>query len=230
MASTLTKPTTRKSILTPSMTLQGRPGSSYSDITYFLDGHRLFSISGGHTARQWDLKTGKVIEEAREVCEKIFVVAISRDGRWVVIGGRDEGGEEHWHDGGIHQTAELRVCEVETGIVKNLQGHSHIINCIDISVDSKLVVGGAQNSTMRIWNLDTGKLVAGPFKSQNGSMNAVRFSTDLKKLAAKMLEGNCLEIWDIQSQKLDVRVGEYTGALLLTVPVFWTNKNKKIIV
>jgi hypothetical protein len=66
------------------------------------------------------VKTGKVIEEVREACETIFNVAVSRDGRWVVIGGgKEEGGEEHWFDGVTHQTAELRVCEVETGIVKN---------------------------------------------------------------------------------------------------------------
>jgi WD40 repeat protein len=77
--------------------------------------------------------------------------------------------------------------------------------------------------------LDTGKLVAGPFKCEDG-VGAVRFSPDSKKLAVKSQSGRCLEVWDIQSQKLDVKVGEYRRSGTLTYsPIFWTNKNENII-
>jgi WD40 repeat protein len=58
--------------------------------------------------------------------------------------------------------AELKACEVETGIMKKLQGHSERITCIDISVDNTLLASGSCDSTARIWNLETGKL-AGSF-------------------------------------------------------------------
>ncbi|KIK32723.1 hypothetical protein CY34DRAFT_100883, partial [Suillus luteus UH-Slu-Lm8-n1] len=81
------------------------------------------------TARQWDLKADKEVEEVRDVCEEyVWAVAVSRDGRWVVTGGG------YWN--------------------------------------------------MRIWKLETGKLVAGPFESDNW-VCAVRLSTDSKKLAVK---------------------------------------------
>jgi WD40 repeat protein len=104
-------------------------------------------------------------------------------------------------------SAELKVCEIETRIVKTLQGHSRIIKCIDISVDNTLLASGSTDETVRIWNLETCNLVAGPFESLD-DMGAVRFSTDSKKLAAKLWAGKCLEVWDVQSQKLDVRIGE----------------------
>ncbi|KIK34651.1 hypothetical protein CY34DRAFT_37578, partial [Suillus luteus UH-Slu-Lm8-n1] len=53
---------------------------------------------------------------------------------------------------------------------------------MDISEDNTLLASGSWNSTTRIWNLETGKLVAGPFESDNW-VGAVRLSTDSKKLA-----------------------------------------------
>ena len=49
-----------------------------------------------------------------------------------------------------------------------------------------LLASGSADSTARIWNLETGKLVDGPFGSIDW-VGAVQFSTDSKKLAAKSL-------------------------------------------
>ncbi|KAG1859348.1 hypothetical protein DFJ58DRAFT_288372 [Suillus subalutaceus] len=214
MASASRKVATTKSNLTPSMTLKGH-GNWIRSMSYFPDGQRMISGSLDGISRQWDLKAGKEIEEARNVCEgSAHAVAVSRDGRWVVTGGG---------------RGELKACEVETGIVKIFEGHSRQIYCIDISADSTLLASVSDDETARIWNLETGKLVAGPFKSI-GEIGAVRFSHDSKKLAVKLDWGTCLEVWDVQSQKLDVRIGKLTGLGILFSPVFWTNKNKTIIV
>jgi hypothetical protein len=182
----------------------------------------MLSGSADKTVRQWDLKEGKEIEEVREVCEEeVSAVAVSRDSRWIVTAGGSFG------DAG---TAELKVCDVETGTMKNLQGHSQMIECIDISADNTLVASGsAADTTARIWNLETGKLVAGPFESVN-RVSAVRFSTDSKKLAVELWAGKCLEVWDIQSQKLVKRIGiESKPGGPRSAPIFWTNKNKNIL-
>jgi WD40 repeat protein len=93
-------------------------------------------------------------------------------------------------------------------------------------------VAGArsENETVEIWSLDTGKLVASPFKSPD-EVGVVRFSQDSKKLAVKSSMGRYLEVWDILTHKLDARIGksgyhEYrTGSDIFTfTPVFWTNK------
>jgi WD40 repeat protein len=165
------------------------------------------------------LKEGKEIEEVRDVCEEwVWAVAVSRDSRWVVTAG---GG---WNRA---DSAELKVCEVETGIMKKLQGHLRPISCIDISADNTLLASGSDDWTTRIWNLETGKLVAGPFKSVH-AVSAVRFSTDSKKLAVELWAGKCLEVWDVQSQKLDKRIGNESGGPPCA-PIFWTNKNTNIL-
>ncbi|KAG2343646.1 WD40 repeat-like protein [Suillus weaverae] len=120
-------------------------------IAYFPKGQRMFSGSQDKTTRQWDLQAGKEIEEARDVCEEeVWAAAVSRDGRWVVTGGGDD------------------------------ERHSQRITCIDISADNVLLASGSFDRTARIWNLETGKLVAGPFKSDDDA-GAVRFSPDSKK-------------------------------------------------
>ncbi|KAG1794669.1 WD40-repeat-containing domain protein [Suillus plorans] len=192
MASTSTKATITKSTLTPSMTLKGHE-KWIRYISYFPDGQRMISGSPDKTARQWDLKLGKEIEEVRDVGKKeVYAVSVSRDGRWVVTGDGDG------------DRGELKACEVETGIVKT----------------------GSDDFTTRIWNLETGKLVAGPFKNVD-QVGAVQFSSDLKKLA--VTSRTCIEVWDVQLQKLDVRVSKSPGVAITYAPVFWTNNDKNIM-
>ncbi|KIK35487.1 hypothetical protein CY34DRAFT_812087 [Suillus luteus UH-Slu-Lm8-n1] len=217
MASASTRVATTKSILTPSMTLKGH-GNWIDSISYFPDGQRMISGSDDATTRQWDLKEGKEIEEVQDVCgEQVRGVAVSRDSRWVVTGG------------GESNRVELKVCEVETGIVRKLQGHSQMITCIDISEDNALLASGSWDYTVRIWNLETSKLVTGPFECGDW-VGAVRFSTDSKKLAVESWTGKCLEVWDVQSQNLDKRIGNQSyGGPFPFAPLFWTNKNKNIL-
>jgi WD40 repeat protein len=218
MASALTNTAATKLILKPSITLKGQ-GRVIESIYYFPDGQRMISGSGDKTARQWDLQAGKEIEEARGVCERsVQAVAVSTNSRWVATGGGD------WD----MKDAELKVREVETGFVKTLKGHSLPITCIDISEDNTRLVSGSWDKTARIWNLDTGELVARPLKCED-AVCAVRFSPDSKKLAVMSNWGTCLEVWDVQSHKLDVKVGDFDRSLSTYSPVFWTKNNKHII-
>ncbi|KAG1902435.1 uncharacterized protein F5891DRAFT_1023930, partial [Suillus fuscotomentosus] len=84
-----------KSILTPVMTLEGHepwkvllPDGDHHEykyvscISYSPDGKQMISGPGDETIRRWDLREGKEIEEAREVCDDgINGVGVSRDGR-----------------------------------------------------------------------------------------------------------------------------------------------------
>jgi WD40 repeat protein len=195
--------------LEPMMTLLGYAVSMH----YFPDGKRMISGLFDNTVRQWDMQTGKEIEMAQKVCQwDVRAVAVSRDGRWVVIAGGD------------HRHGELKVCEVDTGIVKTFKGHSQRIDCIDICAESTLFASGSIDRTTRIWSFETGKLVAGPFKSPD-LVGAVRFSRDSKKLAVDSDVGKCLEVWNVQTQKLDQRVREFADSRHYPfVPIFWTNK------
>jgi WD40 repeat protein len=214
MASALKQPSIAVSnmSLEPMMTLEGHEDLVQA-MHYFPDGKRMISGSDDKTTRRWDMQTGKEIEKTRHIYEwDVRVVAVSRDGRWVITAG---GVDEH--------VGELEACDVETGIVKTFKGHSRQINCIDICADSTLFASGSNDDTTRIWNLDTGKLVAGPFESADW-VGAVRFSRDSKKLAVNSWLGQCLEVWNMQTQKLHKRVEDWSGTGITFASVFWTNE------
>jgi WD40 repeat protein len=199
--------------LKPAMTLKGHE-HNVSSMSYFLDGKQIVSGSSDKTVRRWDLQEGKEIAEARDVCEEgVYAVAVSRDGRYVATGG------------GELDTGELKACEIKTGIVKVFQGHSQRVACIDISADGTLLASGSWDATARIWSLDTGKLMAGPFVIVDFP-GAVLFSPDSEKSEV----GTCLEVWDIHTKTLDIRAGTPGGNSNMSfAPVFWTNKKKTIV-
>ncbi|KAG1779579.1 hypothetical protein EV702DRAFT_1277065 [Suillus placidus] len=220
-----------KSILTPVVTLDGHEPWQFpslkgehdeykykhvSCISYFPDGKEMISGSYDKTTRRWDLREGKEIKEAREVCDDLVeAVGVSRDGRWVVTA-----------DGG-----KLKVSEVKTGIVRTFHEGDRI-NCVDISTDSTLLVGGSYDGEARIWNLDTGELVAGPLKIRDGYAisTALRFSPDSQKLAVLSNWKHCLlQVWDVQAQKLFVQKSTPGNRAKFYLPVFWTTKDKSIV-
>jgi WD40 repeat protein len=74
--------------------------------------------------------------------------------------------------------------------VKKFQSHSKRITCIDISVDNTLLASGSCDSTARIWNLETGKLVGGPFHSIDwvGAVQFLRLNR-LKETRSQVRDG-----------------------------------------
>ncbi|KAG2335383.1 WD40 repeat-like protein, partial [Suillus weaverae] len=174
------------------------PSNTYHNlcISYFPDGEQMISGSEDQTVRRWDLQAGKEIEGAREVCEQgVHAVGVSGDGRWVVAAGGDD-----------KECGELKVWEVETGIIRILEGHSQSITCVDISADSTLLASGVGFSMPRIWSLDTGKLV---FEIQSScSAGAVRFSRDSKKLA---VNSNPKTVYELDASTLEIVGAPFEG-------------------
>ena len=194
MAPRSTRPATTTKILVDVMTLDGQQPTNdmwekmpyRRSISYFPNGEEMIVGSTDNSARRWDLQTGKEIWDARVVCEReVRAVAVSSDSRWVITGGGDR---DH------NDRGELKACEVETGMMKTFEGHSDIVTCIDVSVNNKLLASGSFDHTARIWDLKTGKLVAGPFECVDSWVGSVRFSHDSKKLAVKSGVESCLEV------------------------------------
>ncbi|KIK32487.1 hypothetical protein CY34DRAFT_48551, partial [Suillus luteus UH-Slu-Lm8-n1] len=75
------------------------------------------------------------------------------------------------------------------------------------SEDNTLLASGSWDFAARIWNLETGKLVAGPFKGID-FVGAVRFSTDSKKLAVR---SDAKTIYEFDASTLETVGTPFTG-------------------
>ncbi|KAG2073610.1 WD40 repeat-like protein [Suillus decipiens] len=240
MASSSMQPSAaeKKTILAPVMTLEGHEPWNYEpplpdihelkrigSISYFPNGKQMISASGDKTIRQWDLREGKEIEKAREVCKNhVEVMEVSRDGRWIAT-----------VDG-----LELKVSEVETGIVRIFyEDTSRWIQHINISADSTLLACvlssfNANDSTVQIWSLNTGQLVAGPFKFVDDSLSTtLRLSEDSLSRKLAVISSNekktVLQVWDVQAQKLNVQKSISNDGYIPSLPVSWTTQDKSIV-
>jgi WD40 repeat protein len=221
----------KKSVLTPVMTLEGhepymfssgypRRSERYKDISYisyFPDGKQMISGSRDKTIRRWDLREGKEIKEAREVCDNydIGAAVVSRDGQWVATA----------HDWRI------KICNVETGNVKAQSRGGCWISCMDFSPDGTLIAAGSELGRVWVWSLDTVKIVAGPLECSDDYVGALRFSEDSRKLAVISRWGMpSLQVWDVQARKLDVTREIITSRCsTASSPIFWTTKDKSIV-
>jgi hypothetical protein len=135
----------------------------------------------------------------------------------------------------------MKVSEVETGIVRTFHEGDGIYY-IDISADSTLLAGGCRKySAVWIWNLDTGELVAGPFHIGSDIVpEAVRLSGDSCKLAVssydwkqrqltgRPIASHSLEVWDVQTQKLNVQTSTRYD-VTSNIPIFWTTNDNSIV-
>lgn len=57
-------------------------------------------------------------------------------------------------------------------------GHIDQILSVAYSPDGKYIASGSWDCTVRVWNVETGELVAGPFKGHSDPVRSVAYSAD----------------------------------------------------
>ena len=61
-----------------------------------------------------------------------------------------------------------------------IRGYSESVKFVAFSADGRRVVSCSRDKTVRISDVDTGEIVAGPFQGQNGGVLCAVYSTDAK--------------------------------------------------
>jgi WD40 repeat protein len=130
----------------------------------------------------WDLATGKAIRQFKGHTGAIDALAFSPDGKRLVSGGENN-------------DSTIRLWDVDTGkhLCKLKDGYGGVGSSLVFSPDGKTIASKA-----RLWDAATGaKIREFPF----GSVNAVAFSPDGKRLALGSYEG-LVRLWDLTGEKM----------------------------
>ena len=113
-------------------------------VAYSPDGGRLASGSD-EIVRIWNTATGELEDELEGHTDKVWSVAFSHNGRFIVSGSRDK---------------TVRIWNTATSETRyTLTGHRHKVTSVAISRDDKFVVSGSSDRTVRIWDTATGEVL-----------------------------------------------------------------------
>jgi WD40 repeat protein len=76
-----------------------------------------------------------------------------------------------------------------------------LVHSVHFSPDGTRIASGSDDKTVRIWDAQTGTLIAGPFQGHSNAVNSVHFSPDGARIASGSTD-NTVRIWDAQTGTL----------------------------
>ncbi|KAG5636248.1 hypothetical protein H0H81_008651 [Sphagnurus paluster] len=77
------------------------------------------------------------------------------------------------------------------------QGHTNTVYSVAFARNGKYFASGSKDTTIRIWDTETGSLIAGPLKGHKESVNSVAFSFDDTMLVSGSSD-NSVRVWDVE--------------------------------
>jgi WD40 repeat protein len=160
------------------------------------DGRRLLAGCGNRLVRLLDVETGNELWQNGQNTENIGTVALSRDGRIGLTGGRQSWDidQRQWIPG-VDQS--LHVWDLNNGQQRQrLSGHTAFVSCAAISADSRRILTGSHDKTIRVWSTETGDPIFS--FTVPGIVTSVALSRD-GRLALSAGGDTVVRLWDLEN-------------------------------
>jgi WD40 repeat protein len=154
-------------------------------VAFSPDDLKIVTASMDLTAKLWDSKSGKLIQDLIGHEDEVNSARFSPDGNKIVTASND---------------GEIKLWDALTG--KNLHTLKHggwVINA-NFSHDGSKIISNSGNHTAKIWSVASGKLLADLNGHTNDVTSAV-FNTDDKEVLTASLDNTCKR-WDALTGKL----------------------------
>ncbi len=180
-----------------------KEGISFYALAYSPDSRRI--VSAGFSVQLWDLETGELVK-ALGGGQDFFLTAVaySPDGKRIA----SDSGKAVW------------LWDAERGgcvRFKPLRGHTRGVACLAFSPDSKRLVSGSYDGTLRIWSAEDGAPLQ-TLTGHTGSVTSVVYSPDGTLIASlgwsRGGPERPIRLWDAQTGRLVGMIqGVYYGPL-----------------
>jgi RNA polymerase sigma factor (sigma-70 family) len=157
--------------------------------TFTPDGTQILSCSWDGTMRFWDVETGKELKRLNtegapgiHVCNVLFF----RDGKRFLFNAADHHALQIWNVNGKRE--------------RDFAEHPDHVEAVAIAPDEKTVLEGNWDSHLRLWDINTGKLlrdITGP----RAKVYGVAISPNGRQALSGGLEDNAIHVWDLETGK-----------------------------
>ncbi len=157
-----------------------------SALAFTSDGAILASGHPDGTVDLWDVASTRKLTTLDAHSHSVLALAFSPDGKMLATGANDE--------------PEMKLWEVESRkLWRVLSGHTDAIRSLVFSPDGRLIASASTDSTVKLWNAETGQL-DDSFGTPRG-LFALAFSPNGHKLAAGGYF-QTVRVWDIPSRRV----------------------------
>jgi uncharacterized protein (TIGR03067 family) len=178
----------------PRQTLTGSE-SPVRAVAFSADGRSVLGATEGGRVSIWDAATGKVRNALRDEGLRYLAMAISPDGKRILVGGTTDAAGGKGKDG--KTVAAGWVALYSTSLNELVWHVSDIspVRALAFSPDGKSVSVGCADGTIRVQDAATGKLLVTCGGGQNAEVSAVAFSPDGKVIAGSSADTS-VTLWD----------------------------------
>jgi WD40 repeat protein len=169
-------------------------------VAFTPDGRMLVTGGDDRKVLFWDLMQRQVAIALSLDDTAAHSLVLSRDGQTLVTGSYRK--IKVWQT--PHPTRGKILKDTEP--LYTLSGHSHIVRSLALSADGKLLVSGSWDQTIKLWHLETGKLIR-TLKGHTDRVCAIALSPDEQIIASGSAD-KTIKLWHLETGEL---LGTFAG-------------------